>query len=171
MPEPVPEPVTRRQRRAVRALLMDPTDGAVLLLKARFPGWKRARWLTPGGGIDEGESAAESLAREIHEETRHRIAVTDIVAGPIWHRHVEYSWQGVDYEQHEEFYLVHTPRFEPDAGGNPATYEADALETFGWWTAAAMRSSDEQFIPRAIVEHLAPLARGELPGTPYDIGL
>jgi 8-oxo-dGTP pyrophosphatase MutT (NUDIX family) len=161
----------RRRRTAVRALLMDPEDGAVLLLRARFPGWKRARWLTPGGGMDAGESPEESLVREIHEETRHRISSSDIVAGPIWTRRVEYQWQDVHFEQFEHFYLVHTARFEPDAGGNPAAYETAALEAFGWWTAAAMDASDEQFIPRALAGHLPPLVRGELPATPYDIGL
>lgn len=158
-------------RPAVRALLMDPSDGAVLLMRSRFPGWKRARWLTPGGGVDEGETPEAALLREVFEETRLTIGSEAIVGGPVWSRRVRYQWRGVHYDQDERFYLLHVPRFDPDPQANPAEHETEALETFGWWTAAAMAATEEQFIPRAIVTELAPLAAGALPERPYDIGL
>ncbi|MFI5045647.1 MAG: NUDIX domain-containing protein [Acidimicrobiia bacterium] len=42
-------------RRAVRALLVDP-DGAVLLMQLTDPSTDRAVWITPGGGLDDGET-------------------------------------------------------------------------------------------------------------------
>lgn len=158
-------------RPAVRALLMDPDDGAVLLMCSRFPGWKRARWLTPGGGIDAGETHEDALLREVFEETRLEVGPEAIVGGPVWTRRVRYEWRGIHYDQHEQFFLLHVPRFEPDAQANPAEHETEALQGFGWWTAAAMAASDDQFIPRAITTELAALAAGELPERPYDIGL
>lgn len=158
-------------RPAVRALLMDPADGAVLLMRTRFPGWKRARWLTPGGGLDAGETPEEGLLREVFEETRLAIGPEAIVGGPLWTRRVRYEWRGVHYDQQEQFFLLHVPRFDPDPRGNPAEHETEALEAFGWWTAAAMVASDEQFIPRALARHLAPLQAGERPGALFDIGL
>ena len=55
-----------RIRRAVRAIVLDPDD-RILLVRFSFP--SRDVWATPGGGIDEGESAEEAIRRELGEET------------------------------------------------------------------------------------------------------
>ena len=160
-----------RHRSAVRALLMDPEDGAVLLMRSRFPGWKRARWITPGGGLDAGETPQAGLLREVFEETRLELGPEAIVGGPVWTRRVRYEWQGVHYDQHERYFLLRVPRFEPDPHANPAAHETEALEAFGWWTATAMEASGEQFIPRALARYLPPLHSGDLPRQPLDVGL
>lgn len=159
-----------RYRAAVRALLMDPEDGAVLLLHARFPGWKRSRWLVPGGGIDARETPLDALVREVHEETGRILDRRDVVPAPVWRRRVPYAWQGVHYDQEEHFFLVPSARFEPDTANNPATHETEALLGFDWWTPQAMTASQEQFIPRALAGALAALHRGERPTTPIDVG-
>ncbi|MEE4298228.1 MAG: NUDIX domain-containing protein [Pseudomonadales bacterium] len=158
-------------RPAVRALLMDPDDGAVLLMRSRFPGWKRAYWLTPGGGLDADETPEQGLLREVFEETGLETGPAAIVGGPVWTRRVRYEWRGVHYDQHEHFFLLHIDRFEPDPEANPAAHETEALETFGWWTAAAMARTHEGFVPRGIVAHIGALHRGERPAKPFDIGL
>ena len=163
-------PEALRYRAAVRALLMDPDDGAVLLLHAHFPGWKRSRWLVPGGGIDAGETPLEALLREVREETGAALDRRAVVPAPVWRRRVRYAWQGVHYDQEEHYFLCALPRFTPHAEENPAAHETEALLGFGWWTAAAVAASGEQFIPRALAPALAALHRGERPATPIDVG-
>ena len=74
-------------------------------------------------------------------------------------------------DQHERYFLLRVPRFEPDPHANPAAHETEALEAFGWWTATAMEASGEQFIPRALARYLPPLHSGDLPRQPLDVGL
>jgi len=49
-------------------------DGALLLLRCA-PRDARAFWIIPGGGREDGESAAECVAREVLEEAGLEVAV------------------------------------------------------------------------------------------------
>jgi len=59
-------PDTLRFRQAVRALVLDPDDLA-LLVKFVFPSGVEA-WALPGGGLEDGESVEDGLRRELLEE-------------------------------------------------------------------------------------------------------
>ncbi len=54
--------MTLRFRQAARALLLDP-DESVLLVRFEFP--TATVWGLPGGGLDDGESVADGLRREL----------------------------------------------------------------------------------------------------------
>src|SRR5919198_6539791 len=57
------------RRDTARVILAGPGD-RVLLFKHPLPmPWSREGWLTPGGGIDPGETPAETAVRELREET------------------------------------------------------------------------------------------------------
>src|SRR3712207_117201 len=67
-------------RAAVRALVRDPA-GRVLLVRFEFP--HETVWALPGGGVDEGESDEEAIARELREEAGFR----EFDLGPcVWTR-------------------------------------------------------------------------------------
>lgn len=62
----------------VRAIVFD-DSGKMLLVKQHHEG--KDIWMVPGGGIEDGENAAQAAVREVKEETG-----LDIEAGPlIWH--------------------------------------------------------------------------------------
>lgn len=67
--------MTRPVRIAARGLIV--REGALLLVNA-FRGGSRALWCAPGGGGDPGEGLAETLVREVREETG-----LDVTAGPL----------------------------------------------------------------------------------------
>jgi 8-oxo-dGTP pyrophosphatase MutT (NUDIX family) len=56
-------------------LIFDEAREKVLLTRREDNG----RWCLPGGGMDPGESAAESCVREVLEETRLEVRVTRLV--------------------------------------------------------------------------------------------
>ena len=56
-------------RRTSRILLLDP-EGRVFLMDTNAPSSDGAhRWITPGGGVDPGESHRDAAIRELREET------------------------------------------------------------------------------------------------------
>jgi 8-oxo-dGTP pyrophosphatase MutT (NUDIX family) len=80
-------------RPAARVLLLDPL-GRVLLLRVERPyGLPYAAWLTPGGGLEPGESHEEAALRELREET----GISGVELGPwVWERRFHFS-RGVVY--------------------------------------------------------------------------
>lgn len=116
----VPVPPERRPvrvRRAVRVLLRDPS-GALLLFRDSDPGLdgRPAWWMTPGGGIDEGESVLQAGAREVLEETGLQLAEADFSA-PLAARTVVHGYSDVVTVQREVFVRVDIARFAPVATG------------------------------------------------------
>ena len=72
-----------RLRLAARAIVIDDA-GRTLLFRARIPGpAERFIWITPGGGIQEGEDEPSCVRREVFEET----GLADFELGPcVWRR-------------------------------------------------------------------------------------
>lgn len=60
------QPSTNVGRRAARAILIDHGDQLVLIKRTK-PG-RQPYWTTPGGGIEDGETAQAALLRELAEE-------------------------------------------------------------------------------------------------------
>ena len=109
LPGPVP-PVTPQtappgakvlQRLAAYALVVD--EGRLLMsqLSDRVGG-AGGLWTLPGGGVDPGESPADGVVREVHEETGQEVVVDELVQ--VQSRH----WVGdvAAGERHEDFHAV-----------------------------------------------------------------
>ena len=154
------------RRQAVRAVVIDRRN-RVLLFKA-FGDRARSRhfWITPGGGIVDGESDALALRRELREEC----ALHDFEIGPlVWVRDAVFPLPstGELLRQLERFYLVRVDSHEVDITGWDE-FEREFMSEPRWWTLEEIAASAEHFAPRTLARHLGDLLAGRLPEQPVD---
>jgi 8-oxo-dGTP pyrophosphatase MutT (NUDIX family) len=155
------------KRRVARAVLLTP-DGRMLLMQVREPSTGFEVWFAPGGGFRPGESVEDCLLRELREET----GLEHADVGPlIWRRHHDFTWEGHQVSQDEEFYLVPVEAFDPVMVDNPSPSEAEAFLRFGWWTSRQIAASGAVFAPSTLAVLLESLVRDGPPAVPVDVGV
>lgn len=165
--QPVPPELRpRRNRSAARVII---TDGAaVLLLADTDPGLPGSRWwVTPGGGLDPGETPLAAARREVAEETG-LVVAPDRLLGPVAVRTVVHGYSDQVLSQAESFYLLRVAdRFDPDPAG---LTEDEQITLDGW---AWHRLEDLATLPEPVWPGNLPalVALGEAPGGwPMDLG-
>ena len=132
-------------RRAARVLLVDGA-GRTLLLHGGDPARPGDRWwITPGGGLDDGESLAEGAARELYEETGLRVDPAEL-GDPVWHEFTEFSYRTRAYRQEQDFFLLRVAEWRVDTAGMDED-EQQTITEHRWWSAAEIEASDEQIFP------------------------
>jgi 8-oxo-dGTP pyrophosphatase MutT (NUDIX family) len=136
--------MTVGHRLTSRILLFDEV-GAILLMLTIAPDTSGfARWVTPGGGVDPGESHRDGATRELFEETGLRIADP---GEPVWSFDFDVEWNDADHDTgHAEYYVVRTTRFEPSRDNWTADEKVDTLDV-RWWSLEDLLASGQPFEP------------------------
>ncbi|MFF5080922.1 NUDIX hydrolase [Actinoplanes sp. NPDC000266] len=142
-------------RRAGRVLLVDQA-GRTLLLHGGDPARPGHRWwFTPGGGLVDGETVVEAAARELFEETGLQVKADDL-GEPLWHQVTEFSYDGRDYQQEQDFFLLRVTEIQIDMAGMDAD-EQETITEHRWWSAEEIEASSELIFPVELPELLRAL--------------
>jgi 8-oxo-dGTP pyrophosphatase MutT (NUDIX family) len=137
-------------RRVSRIVLIDEQD-RILLLKTASPRLltPTVKWITPGGGVDEGESHVDGAIRELYEETG---LVVESVGEPIYTLSGTATFHdGHVQTTYAEFFSVRTEAFEISRE-NWLDYEHSEIHDVKWWTLDELRTTPEPYGPANLIE-------------------
>lgn len=110
-------------------------------------------WVTPGGGVDPGESDLEAAVRELWEETGLVVVAADLV-GPLLTRLVVHGYSDKVVDQTEVFYVVRVPTFEVDTTAHTEE-ERLTVADIRWWTLADLAATPDDVWPHDVLAVLS----------------
>ena len=137
--------MTERVVRATSRLVVLDEDDRVLLMDTVAPSTDRStRWITPGGGVDPGETHVEAAIRELHEETGQ---VVDAVGPVLRVDDFEVAWDDADHTHgHAEFFVVRLPHFEVVDDDWTDDERVDIVAS-RWWTLDELEATADPVEP------------------------
>ena len=144
-----------KHRPTARVLLVNPHD-QVFLINTHFDPELgiEPRWLTPGGGIDEGETELEAAVRELFEEPGLRVTANDL-GEVFWQTSGEWVWSdGIHFQTYTDtIFLLRVEDFVLDSSSWTPEEHRDIIES-RWWNVSELIGSGERVGPHGLAEHL-----------------
>lgn len=158
------------ERTSVRVVLRD-LDGSVLLFRTLDPTMPEIGewWELPGGGVEPGESYADTAVREMHEETGFLLDPTVLAGEPRWRRDSTYVRRHRRTWQHEVVVTASLPSRAPvPARGGRTPDERQEYVGHRWWPVADIVASTARFFPGRLPLLLPRYLDGEVIDEPFD---
>jgi ADP-ribose pyrophosphatase YjhB (NUDIX family) len=142
--------------------VLDPDD-RVMLFRVKDPRDGRYFWLTPGGGVNDGETLEDGARRELFEET----GLRDVeLSQALWQGRRRFLFQGREYDQDETFFLVRADAFVADVTGGE-DYEQGMEHR--WWRLEELEATEETVFPGGLSGLVRDILREGVPGEPSQI--
>ncbi|MCI4061129.1 NUDIX domain-containing protein [Micromonospora sp. R77] len=158
------------ERRAVRLVVRD-RGGLILLFHTRDPEHPRLGtwWELPGGGIDPGETVAQTALRELREETGFVVTAAQL-GSPSWRRRASFVHRQRRHVQDEVVLTVRLDADTPDVDGTDRLdYEVEDYFGFRWWPVDRIVASRDRFYPGRLPDLLVPFLAGDQIDEPFEL--
>ncbi|QDH65690.1 MULTISPECIES: NUDIX hydrolase [Pseudomonas] len=142
-----------RERKAARLLVINPAHEVLLFRFIHKDGALAGQnyWATPGGGVEPGETFEAAAIRELREETGIQVQA---VAAPIAERRFALMLpSGETVPAVEHYFVVHTASTELSRA-EWTLEETQVMADHHWWSAQALRATEETVWPEALVDML-----------------
>lgn len=164
-----------KHRKSVRLLIIN-SKQQLLLMRVVDPNtYGRdgksypAFWCTIGGTMETDETIAQTIARELHEETG--LNINDVKVGPIVWRgeHIMFI-RGEETAIDETFVIIHTEatQFSTD---NFTEEEKKVITKLQWLSYEEILHSQEPIFPTILKSHLPEILAGNYPSQVVTVDL
>jgi 8-oxo-dGTP pyrophosphatase MutT (NUDIX family) len=155
-------------RRSARVILLDGSDRLLLLRWDRAPGRPDNRfvWITPGGGVEDGEDLDVAAARELREETGLAVTPHDLRLVAFTTGTADLGWANGLFR--DDFFLCRITRHDVDTAGQ-TDLERRHNSGYRWWTHADLVTTDETILPNHLAAVVAELIANRIPQTPIAL--
>jgi len=152
------------RRRSARVLLTDRADRVLLL---HFRDRSGHIWLTPGGGVQDGEPLNEAAARELAEEVGLRVPAAEL-REPVAYSsgYARFSWAEGIFR--DDFFHHRVDGHEIDTSGMEEL-EAGQHAGHRWWSVDELRTTAETVYPLGLSDLVAELVAGRVPAAPVEL--
>ena len=154
-------------RKSSRAIILN-SQNKIFLFQYNFDYFAGGNvvWITPGGGLEEGETFDMALIRELYEELG---IVINKNFKQIYYRHPVYCLKNGEKAQCEErFYLIHLD-IEEFTFHNWTESEQERMKRGKWWSVDEIMQSGDEFFTSEIVDMLNNLIKGKIPDEPTEL--
>lgn len=155
-------------RRSARVLVLDAAERLLLIRLAAVPG-EPARghaWLTPGGGVEDGEELASAAARELREETGLSVDPASLRLVAYTTGRADLGWAKGLFR--DDFFLHRVVSHQVDTAGL-TEFERRHYGGHHWWTQAELGATSETIYPHGLANLVNDLTARRVPASPVAL--
>ncbi len=142
------------QHRETARILLTNRAGEIFLLLTHFDPevGLPPRWITPGGGIDEGETPIQAALRELREETG-MVVSQEALGGMIGQTSGQWNWgDGLNHHTYTDyFFKLVVDDFVLDSSDWTEDERRDVID-YRWWSLPELLQTGAQLGPHGLAE-------------------
>ncbi|RBP61043.1 NUDIX domain-containing protein [Alkalibaculum bacchi] len=155
-------------RERASALLIS-SNNRIFLFKFKFSSMfenGKTLWITPGGGVKEGETYEATLRRELYEELGLEILIESKYV--YARKKVFTDKKGIEFLSDERYFIVKVNN-EIVIYENMTNNEKENTKAGKWWSLEEIQSSNEKFFVDGLDKILENILSNNIPSSPQEI--